>query len=78
MIHSFNVQVVRLLLLFSRKDVRMRLYASGSVPIFCANDVVILMLHSFNAQVVRLLMLFSRKDVRMRWMPAVVRHLLGQ
>ncbi len=36
MIHSFNAQVVRLLLLFSRKDVRMRLDASGSAPIFCA------------------------------------------
>jgi hypothetical protein len=36
MIHSFNLQVVRLLLLFSRKDVRMRLDASGSAPIFCA------------------------------------------
>ncbi len=30
------MQVVRLLLLFSRKDVRMRLDASGSAPIFCA------------------------------------------
>ncbi len=49
-----------------RKDVRMRLDASGSAPIFCANDIIILMIHSFNAQVVRLLLLFSWKDVRMR------------
>ncbi len=46
MIDFYNVQVVRLLLLFSSKDVRMRLDASGSAPIFCTIEAIILLILS--------------------------------